>query len=194
LSARAKWVACVAAFAVGGLVAAIPAFLDRPVSRRAAQYEWTGKLPLVAQGYGSFTAEARPVATVGDGRQLLAVRQAGPAGDAVCLEYGSFSAGCMPPDRRHQIQLFARLHDSEATSWVGILAGDVAALRVIHPDGSTDEIKARHGFVVRGDRFFSLVALDAGGDELESVAANAPVAVECDDTGCTSMISFSADG
>jgi hypothetical protein len=190
LSARARWIACAAALAAGGLLASIPAFLDRQAHPRVGRYEWTGELPLVPVQYGSFTAEARPIATA-DGRDLLAVRQASAGGDAVCLEYGYFHTACMPPDRAHQIQLFARLHDSEATSWVGILSSDVAALRVLHADGSAEEIEARHGFVVRGLRLVSLSAVNADGAELESVDAYAPVAVECDDTGCTSTISFS---
>jgi len=183
---------------VGGLVASIPAFLDGPAREPAhsAPYGWTRALPLVPAGYGSFTAEAKPIATSREGRELLAVRQGAPGGDMVCLEYAPFSAGCLPPVPAHPIELFARLHYPQGTSFVGILAGNVNAVRVRHAGGASD-IEARRGFVVREDSaqpIISLVALDAGGRELGTVAADAPVAVECDDTACTSSVTFSLEG
>ncbi|MBA3716932.1 MAG: hypothetical protein H0W87_01725 [Actinobacteria bacterium] len=81
-----------AAFAVGGLAASIPAFVGGPGPEpsHSASYRWTRQLPLVPAGYRSFTAEARPIATSPDGGKLLAVRQVTPGGDSVCVEYRAF--------------------------------------------------------------------------------------------------------
>lgn len=194
MSTRAKWALGLAALVVGGLIASLPTLLGGPAPQsQATSYGWTRKLPLLPRIYGSFPAEAKAIARSGAGRELLAVRKAETGGEAVCLEYGAWMAGCIAPRATREIEPFARLHFSDGTSWVGIVAGNVRALRVLRADGSAHEFQVRHGFVVpegSARPIASLVALDRTGQELGRVAAHAPVAVECTDVGCSSRVEF----
>jgi hypothetical protein len=188
LSARAKWIASAAAFAAGGLIASIPAFLGKSalVAHRAPRYDWIASLPVTPEGV-SPVDRGGVIASTSDGQQLHASRYE----HGVCFLLGRSGGGCESLDRKRQIQLVGRVRDGK-TAWWGILGGDARAVRVRFADGSARESPARRGFGFLGRSVVSFTALNEAGEELGSVPADSFVPIECRPESCS--ITFSAEG
>jgi hypothetical protein len=179
LSVRAKWVACVAAFAVGGLVASIPAFIDRsaPARSRDARYAWLDGLPRGDTVIG----------TAPDGQQLRAARI---GREGLCMRFGSSGRQCVAVDTTKQVQLVARVRGREENVLWGVVADDVSALRIRHADGTAISRDARYGFGVlepRGDKVISISALDDSGRRIGVVPGDVFVPVACALTSCVTI-------
>ena len=207
MSTRAKWIACIAAFAVGGLIASIPAFLGRspttPITTHEVEknwdYEWVDDLPKVASGI-QIDRKSVPIATAADGSRLLAARwdPNNPATQVqMCFQLSQRGGGgCVSMDRSAAIQLVGRELGGR-TTWWGVLAQPVKDVRVRIADGSARILPAGHGFVYTAkgrDRPLSFTALDRSGAAVGTVPADSSVPVECDGDACVISMTFSEDG
>ena len=185
MSVRAKWVACVAALAVGGLIASIPVFIDRSLPARSheARYTWLDGVPRVRAG-------ADPATVIGaapDGQRL----RAGRIGkEELCLQFGSSGRQCVAVDTTEQVQLVARVRGPEENVLWGVVADDVSAVRIRHVDGTAITRDARYGFGVlepHGDKVISISAFDNSRRRVGVVRGDAFVPVACALTSCVTV-------
>ena len=188
MSVRAKWIACAAALAAGGLTASIPAFIDRsvPVRSHEATYTWLDGLPR-ATGGAALPDPSTVIGTAPDGQELLAVRI---GKEELCLRFGSSGRECVTVDTTKQIQLVAQVRGREEGLIWGLVADDVSAVRVRHADGSESSRDARRGFGVLeppGDKVVSMFALDDRGRRIGAVPGDAFVPVACALTSCATI-------
>jgi hypothetical protein len=188
MSTRAKWIACVAAFAVGGLIASIPAFLgsSTPRPKPVASYRLLDRLP-ASQPEGLPTGYV--LATAPNGERLHA---GSLGGEQLCLMLGDQGGGgCTAVDRTKQIQLVARVTGHAPTLLWGILADDVRAIRIRYAQGSTRRGDARRAFGAIG-QVESITALDGAGNELGQVKGDDFVPMGCNPSSC--FVAFTANG
>jgi hypothetical protein len=189
MSTRAKWIACLGAFAVGGLVASIPAFLGsserRLQPKPVASYRWFDRLPVSESS--PIVNDTVVLAKASDGQKLLA---GSLGGEQLCLTLGHGGGGCAAIDRSKQIQLVARDASKSPTVVWGVLADDVMSVLIRHDDGSVRREHARRAFGAIG-RVESVTALDGKGNELGSVRGDAFAPMGCRPTSCYTSITFS---
>jgi len=187
LSARAKWASCAAAFAVGGLVASIPAFLGKsaPVTERSARYEWIQDLPETPEGISPIGSGAVAIASTADGQQLLASRS---GNGQLCFLLGRSGGGCQSTDSRKHIQLVGLVRGGKLSTWWGIVGDDVRKVRVYYRVGDS-ALEVRRGFGVSAEDATMFAALDAEGNRLGSVHSDNPPIV-CDRSRCSMTFTF----
>jgi hypothetical protein len=189
MSTRAKWIACLAALAVAGLVASIPAFLGSSESatkpKPVASYHWFDRLPVSERDV--LVSDKVVLAKAPDGERLHA---GSLGGEQLCLTLSHHGGGgCMAIDRKKQIQLAAKdTRDGRTLLW-GILADDVRAVRIRSAIGSTTR-EARRAFGVIGP-IASITALDGKGNELGSVKGDGFVPMGCSPGSCFTTITAS---
>ena len=182
MSTRAKWIACIAALVVVGLVASIPAFIGSPSEPRSPSYAWLERVPL-AHG-PTLPDPSTPIGTGPNGQQLLATRI--PDGE-VCMRFGSAGRQCVTVDKEKQIQLVAKVSVRAENVYWGVVGDDVSAIRVRLADGTASTQEARRGFGVletRTGRVVSIAALDERGGRVGSVSGDASIPVRCVITSC----------
>jgi len=181
MSTRAKWIACLAAIAVAGLVASIPAFLgsspSRPRPKPVASYRWFDRLPVSERS--PIVNDTVVLTRTPDGQKLLA---GSLGGEQLCLTLGHRGGGCVPIDRSKQIQLVFRDESSSPTVVWGVLADDVAAVLIRRLDGSVKRQDAWRAFGAVGP-VESITALDGQGNELGSVPGDGFVPMGCSGPG-----------
>jgi hypothetical protein len=180
MSTRAKWIACIVAVVVVGLVASIPAFIGRSSEPRGASYAWLERVP-VAHG-PTLPDPSTPIGTGPNGQQLLATRI--PDGE-VCMRFGHAGRQCVAIDKEKQIQLVAKVSIPAENVYWGVVGDDVSAIRVRLADGSATTQGARRGFGVletRAGRIVSIAALDERGRRVGSASGDVPV--RCVVTSC----------
>jgi hypothetical protein len=179
---RAKWIACLAAFAVGGLIASIPAFLGsserRAQPKPVASYRWFDRLPVSERS--PIVNDTIVLAKAPDGQKLLA---GSLGGEQLCLTLGHGGSGCAAIDRSKQIQLFARDESKSPTVVWGVLADDVTSVLIRHHDGSVRREDARRAFGAIGP-VKSITAFGGEGNELGSVAGDGFVPMGCSPGSC----------
>lgn len=192
MSARAKWASCAAAFAVGGLIAAIPAFVDKaPKRHRIVTYQWIAKLPETPDGLARFGGKSVAIATAPNDRQLLASRWLDPSGILqVCFTLGNGGKSCERLDRSSPIQLVGREVDEGSTVWWGVMGDAARSVRVEYADGSSRVFPSRRAFGFTGKPPRSFTALDRDDRPWGTVRANAFVPIECNVSSCSSYITF----
>src|SRR5215204_2085851 len=135
MSTRAKWIACLVVFGVGGLLASIPAFLGGPERKTpvpAASYRWIDRLP---SGDSPGLANASTVIARAPNGQRL--RGSSLRGEQLCATLEGGGGGCTSIDRTTQIQLFARDERKGGTVLWGILGDVVRAIRIRYANDST---------------------------------------------------------
>jgi hypothetical protein len=194
MSARAKWLACLAAFAVGGLVASIPAFLDgpsSPVSKPARQ---------PARWIGALSQRPTLLATAPGGERFVATRQPGTP-DGVCFTLGSGGGGwCGPRSASYwdaslnekDVALVGRTRDRRGVAWWGLVGDDVDTVRVRYANGVARRVAVRRGFVLFGAPV-SVTAL-AIGTAMGKIDRTDWPTINCTPESCSSVIVFQSAG
>jgi len=187
MNPHAKWMAGLVAVVAVGLLASIPAFLDRSGSGESpvVRYAWLDQVPVSRD-----TALPDPSTSIGsapDGQRLLATRI--PDGE-VCMHFGESGRQCVSVDTDKQIQLVARVRAPGRNVLWGVLADDVAAISVRRADGSVFPRNVRHAFGVLelpGEKVVSITALDDRGGPVGKVSAGGRTPVSCALTSCVTV-------
>jgi hypothetical protein len=187
MSARVRWIAGLVAVVTVGLLASIPAFLDRPGSGESpvARYAWLDQVP-VSRGT-ALPDPSTPIASAPDGQRLLATRI--PDGE-VCMHFGDSGRQCVSVDTDRQIQLVARVRGPDQNMFWGVLADDVAAISVRRADGSIFSRDARRAFGVLeapGEKVVSITALDDHSRKLGKASTSGFIPVSCALTSCVTI-------
>jgi hypothetical protein len=191
LSARARWIAGLVAVVAIGVLASIPAFLDRSGSReaRVVRYAWLDQVPVSRDT--ALPDPSTPIGSAPDGQRLLATRI--PDGE-VCMRFGDSGRQCVSVDTEKQIQLVAWVRGRDENVLWGVLADDVAAIRVRRGGGSVFPRNVRRAFgvlEVPGEKVVSITALDDHGAPLGKVSADGSIPVSCALKSCgTADVSF----
>ena len=192
MSPHAKWIAGLVAVVAVGLLASIPAFLDRSGSGEShvVRYAWLDQVPVSRDT--ALPDPSTPIGSAPDGQRLLATRI--PDGE-VCMHFGDSGRQCVTVDTAKPIQLVARVRGPDQNVLWGVLADDVAAISVRRADGSVYPRDVRRAFgvlEVAGEKVVSIAALDDRGREVGKVSAAAFIPVSCVLTSCvTSSVGFS---
>lgn len=184
---HAKWIAGLVAVIAVGLLASIPAFLDRSGSdeAHAVRYAWLDQVP-VSRGT-ALPDPSTPIGSAPDGQRLLATRI--PGGE-VCMHFGDSGRQCVTVDTMKAIQLVARVRGPDLNVLWGVLADDVAAISVRRADGSVFRREVRRAFgtlEVPGERVVSIAALDHRGRQVGKVSGTAFIPVNCALTSCVTL-------
>src|SRR4051794_13292106 len=187
MSARVRWIAGLVAVVAIGLLASIPAFLDRPASREAhvVRYSWLDQVP-VSQDT-ALPDPSTPIGSAPDGQRLLATRI--PDG-VVCMHFGNSGRQCVIVDTGKEIQLLARVRGPDENVLWGVLADDVVAISVRRADGSVFRRNVRRAFgvlEVTGEKVVSITALDEHGGPVGKVSADGSIPVSCALTSCVTI-------
>ena len=192
MSPQARWIVGLVAVVAVGLLASIPAFLDRsdPGEAHAVRYAWLERVP-VSRGT-ALPVPSTPIGSAPDGQRLLATRI--PAGE-VCMQFGDSGRQCTTVDTAKPIQLVARVLGPDQNVLWGVLADDVTAITVRRADGSVYARDVRRAFgvlEVAGEKVVLIAALDDHRRQVANVSAAAPIPVNCVLTSCaTNSIGFS---
>lgn len=176
------------AFAVGGLVALIPAFVDRSAPRmEAASYAWLQRLPPPPEGISPLPEPSTQIGSAPDGQKLLASR-IGPG--ELCMRFGNSGRACESLDTSKHIQPVARVRTGDGdVLWV-LFSDDVAAIRISHEQGGSTSRFVQRGFGVlepRGKAAVAIEAHDADGRALGRIAGDAFVPTMCDTSTCLTV-------
>ena len=191
MSQHAKWIASLVAVVAVGLLASIPAFLDRSGSgeSRVVRYAWLDQVPVSRAT--ALPDPSTPIGSAPDGQRLLATRI--PDGE-VCMHFGVSGRQCVSVDTDKQIQLVARARAPGRNVLWGLLADDVAAISVRRADGSVFARDVRRAFGVLeapGEKVVSIAALDDEGRQLGKVSTGGRIPVSCALTSCLTVdVSF----
>ncbi len=191
MSAHARWIAGLVAVVAIGVLASIPAFLDRSGSgkSRVVRYAWLDQVPVSQDS--ALPDPSTPIGFAPDGQRLLATRI--PDGE-VCMHFGDSGRQCVSVDIDKQIQLVARVRGPGRNVLWGLLADDVAAISVRRADGSVFARDVRRAFGVLeapGEKVVSIAALDDEGRQLGKVSAGSRIPVSCALTSCLTVdVSF----
>ncbi len=195
MSARARWIAGLVAVVAIGVLASIPAFLDRSGSGEShvVRYAWLDQVPVSRDT--ALPDPSTPIGSAPDGQRLLATRI--PDGE-VCMHFGDSGRQCVSVDTDRQIQLVARVRGPDENVLWGVLADDVAAISVRRADGSLFARDVRRAFGVLeapGEKVVSIAALDDEGRQLGKVSAGGLIPVSCALTSCVTVdVSFDDAG
>jgi hypothetical protein len=187
MSAHARWIAGLVAVVAVGLLASIPAFLDRSGSGESpvARYAWLDQVPVSRDT--ALPDPSTPIGSAPDGQRLLATRI--PDGE-VCMHFGDSGRQCVSVDTDKQIQLVARVRAPGRNVLWGVLADDVAAISVRRADGSVFPRNVRRAFgvlEVPGEKVVSIAALDDRGRQLGKALGGAFIPVSCVLTSCVTI-------
>lgn len=187
MSARTRWIAGLVAVVAIGVLASIPAFLDRSRSGEShvVRYAWLDQVRVSRDS--ALPDPSTPIGSAPDGQRLLATRI---ADGEVCMHFGDSGRQCVSVDTDRQIQLVARVRGPDENVLWGVLADDVAAISVRRADGSLFARDVRRAFgvlEVPGEKVVSIAALDDEGRQLGKVSAGGLMAVSCALTSCVTV-------
>ena len=191
MSRHAKWIAGLVGVVAVGVLASIPAFLDRSGSgeSRVVRYAWLDQVP-VSQDT-ALPDPSTPIGFAPDGQRLLATRI--PDGE-VCMHFGDSGRQCVSVDIDKQIQLVARVRGPGREHALGATRGRRRGDQ--RPARRRERVRARRSPRLRrargpGEKVVSIAALDDEGRQLGKVSAGGRIPVSCALTSCLTVdVSF----